>query len=62
MKEQRKKKTRKAKQKKKKKKKIKRVREFTRHNMSYVSFCCDKGEVMLIIVVWLACCSYGINQ
>ena len=43
------------------KKKIKRVREFTRHNVSYVSFCCDKGEVMLIIVVWLACYSYGIN-
>ena len=38
----------------KKKKKIKRVREFTRHNLSYVSFCCE-GEVMLIIVVWLAC-------
>ena len=45
-----------------KKKKIKRVREFTRHNVSYVSFCCDKGEVILIIVVWLACYSYGINQ
>ena len=37
-----------------KKKKIKRVREFTRHNVSYVSFCCE-GEVMLIIVVWFAC-------
>ena len=61
MKEQRKKKQEKP-SKKKKKKKIKRVREFTRHNMSYVSFCCDKGEVMLIIVVWLACYSYGINQ
>ena len=58
MKEQRKKKQEKP----SKKKKIKRVREFTRHNVSYVSFCCDKGEVMLIIVVWLACYSYGINQ
>ena len=51
MKEQRKKKREKPS---KKKKKIKRVREFTRHNVSYVSFCCE-GEVMLIIVVWLAC-------
>ena len=59
MKEQRKKKQEKPS---KKKKKIKRVREFTRHNVSYVSFCCDKGEVILIIVVWLACYSYGINQ
>ena len=50
MKEQRKKKREKP----RKKKKIKRVREFTRHNVSYVSFCCE-GEVMLIIVVWLAC-------
>ena len=54
MKEQRKKKQEKP----SKKKKIKRVREFTRHNVPYVSFCCDKGEVMLII----ACYSYGINQ
>ena len=59
MKEQRKKKQEKPS---KKKKKIKRVREFTRHNVSYVSFCCDKGEVMLIIVFWLAYYSYGINQ
>ena len=57
--EQRKKKNKKSQA--KKKKKIKRVREFTRHNVSYVSFCCE-GEVMLIIVVWLACYSYGINQ
>ena len=61
MKEQRKKKQEKP-SKKKKKKKIKRVREFTRHNVSTVSFCRYKGEVMLIIVVWLACYSYGINQ
>ena len=45
----------------KKNKQVKRVREFTRHKMSYASFSHDKGEVMLILVVWLACYSYGTN-
>ena len=47
---------------KKKNKQVKRVREFTRHKMSYASFSRDKGEVMLILVVWLACYSYGTNK
>ena len=46
---------------KEKNKQVKRVREFTRHKMSYASFSRDKGEVMLILVVWLACYSYGTN-
>ena len=45
----------------KKNKQVKRVREFTRHKMSYASFSRDKGEVMLILIVWLACYSYGTN-
>ena len=37
-------------------------RNITRHNVPYVSFYRDKGEVMFILVVWLACYSYGINR